>query len=82
MQWYWGPTIAQAATSVAGETTIYPPIVIPVPKEAVEVDVATIVTVEVGIAKTMDAIGTNETVTTEIITAIIGIMVGAMMISM
>ena len=62
-----------------GDTTADPPIVLPGPTEAVEVEVTTIVTVGVRIAKTMDAIGTDETVTAAIITAIIGIMPGVMM---
>ena len=56
-----------------------PPIVLPGPTEALEVDVATIVTVGVGIAKNMGAIGTDNTVTSAIITVMIGIMIGVMM---
>ena len=56
-----------------------PPIFIPRPTEAVEVDVETIVTVWVGIAMIMDVIGTDNTVTAAIITAIIRIMSGVMM---
>ena len=59
-----------------------PPIFLPGPTQAVEVDVALIVTVGVKIAMVMDAIGTEKTVTAEIITAIIWIMAGFMMTAM
>ena len=62
-----------------GETTVNPPIVFPGPTEAVELGVATIVTAGVGIAKTVDTLGTDETITAAIITAIIWIMAGVMM---
>ena len=51
----------------------------PGPTEAVELGVATIVTAGVGIAKTVDTLGTDETITAAIITAIIWIMAGVMM---
>ena len=44
-------------------------------------EVATIVTVGVGIAKTMDTIDTESTVTAAIFTAIVGIMAGIIMIA-
>ena len=47
-----------------------------------EVDVATNVTVGVGIAMIMDAIGTDETVTAVIITTIVGTMTGVTMTAM
>ena len=62
-----------------GETIVDPPIVLTVPTEAVEVNVATIMTVGVRIATSMDTIGIDKTVTAEIITVIIGIMEGVMM---
>ena len=56
-----------------------PTIFLPRPTEALEVNMTTIVTVGVGIAIIMDAIGTDETVSAEMITAIIGVMEGVMM---
>ena len=56
-----------------------PPIVLPEPTEAVEVDVETIVTVGVKITMIMDAINMDDTVIAAVITAIIGIMTGIMM---
>ena len=56
-----------------------PPIVLPEPTEAVEVDVETIVTVGVKITMIMDAIKMDDTVIAAVITAIIGIMTGIMM---
>ena len=76
------PKAAQGLTTVAGETIVDPPIFLPGPTQAVEVDVALIVTVGVKIAMVMDAIGTEKTVTAEIITAIIWIMAGFMMTAM
>ena len=58
---------------------MYTPIVLPRPTEAVEVDVATMVIVGDKISMIMDAIGTDETVTAEIITVIIEMMAGIMM---
>ena len=74
--------VIQGATTVAGDRIVDTPIVLPKPTNAVEVDVATIVTVGVGIAMIMDAIGTDKTVTAAIVTAIIGIMAGVMMTAM
>ena len=74
-----GPMVAQSATEVARETIVDPPIVLTGTTDAVEVDVAKIVTVGVRISMVMDAIGMDETATTAIITAIIGIMAGIMM---
>ena len=56
--------------------------ILPEPTEDVAVDTATIVTMGVGIAKTMDATGTDETLNTAIINAIIGIMTGVMTTAM
>ena len=57
-----------------------PTIVLPRPTEAVGVDVATILTVGVGISNTMVEIRRDETVTAEIIATIIRIVAGFMMI--
>ena len=70
---------AQGETKWAGETIVDPPIVLPEPTEAVEVDVETIVTVGVKITMIMDAINMDDTVIAAVITAIIGIMTGIMM---
>ena len=58
---------------------MYPPVILPRPTEVVEVDVATIVTMGVWIAKTMDVIGADKIITAAIITAIIRIMAVVMM---
>ena len=55
-----------------------PHIILPEPTDDVEVEMATIVTMGVGIDKTMDATGTDETVNSAITNARIGIMAGVM----
>ena len=82
LKWKRGPTASQGETAVAGETIVDHTIFLPGPTEDVEVDVATNVTVGVGIAMIMGAIGTDETVTAVIITTIVGTMTGVTMTAM